>query len=62
MATTRRAVEDVRHVEDMAKKNQIPLRKIAKTKLNAQTVKKPTLFFQVDIYKREREILEVKYK
>ena len=40
MAFTGRAAEDVRYVEDVAKKTYTTLKKIAQMKLNVQTVEK----------------------
>ena len=63
MGTTRRATEDVRHVEGMAKKTSTTWMKIVPVKpnLNCQETH-PTFSRTCNIYKREKEIMEVKYR
>ena len=55
MDTTRRATEDVQHVQDVNKKTQTTWKKIAPTKPKAQIAKWTTLHFQErEIYIKEK--------
>ena len=63
MDTTRRAAEDVQHVEGVARKTQTIWRKIEHLVLLGQTAKRTSLSFQeLIIYTKEMEIIEVKYR
>ena len=57
METTKKAVEDIRHVKGVAKKIQTTWRKIVPIKPNIQTVKRIILYFEkLAIYTKEKTV------